>query len=99
MTRGMFDGDVCKLSITVNQTDYDNEDDTPETIEYIRVDGEGVAADLKPGQNPCKSAWKGHPVAPSDLKYLAVDSYDVTHIVKEGRKVPIAGKISAYVDE
>jgi len=89
----------CTLSVVVNQTDYDNLDGTPELIEYIRVDGEQVATNLKPGLNPCKWTWHGFPYPASELTYSALTDYDVTEAVHRNGQVSIAGKISPYVDE
>jgi hypothetical protein len=87
----------CKLDILVNQTDYDNKDGTPELIEYIKVDGKEVKKDLKPGQNPCKSAFKGNLLQTSKLKYKALEAHDLKNIKNE--RILIEGKISRYVDE
>lgn len=88
----------CLLTITVQQTDYDNLDGTPETIEYIKVGDTQVASNLKPGQNPCKSAWHGTPTKTSASTYTAIKNYDVTDKIQNGR-LRIEGKISPYVDE
>lgn len=90
---------TCALSLIVNQTDYDNLDGTIESIEYIKVDGEEVASNLKPGLNPCKWKWHGHPYEASELTYTALKAFDVTKSVSESHQIHIAGKISPYVDE
>jgi len=89
----------CTMNITVNQTDYDNKDGTLEAIEYIKVDGSQVISDVKPGQNPCKSAFAGTPVAASDLVYDAVTSHELTYANSTNGIVMIEGKITQYVDE
>lgn len=88
----------CLLTVTVKQTDYDNADGTPETIEYIKVDERQVASNLKPGHNPCKSAWHGDSAAASAPMFTAVKDLDVTRSIQNGR-LRIEGKISPYVDE
>lgn len=89
----------CTLNITVNQTDFDNKDGTEETIEYLKVDGATVLKDKKPGQNPCKSAFKGKPVADKDLVYDALTSHKLTWANSTNGTIMIEGKISQYVDE
>jgi hypothetical protein len=89
----------CTLSITVNQTDYDNKDGTVEAIEYLKVDGTEVVSNAKPGQNPCKSAFDGTPVPTTDLVYSAVTGHALSWDTNKNGTVIIEGKITQYVDE
>jgi len=91
-------GKKCILSVAFNQTDFDNLDGTPELIEYIKVQGQPVASDLKPGQNPCMSKWHGEATPPAALTYTAIKDHDVTSQLLEG-KLLVEAKISRYVDE
>jgi hypothetical protein len=86
----------CLLSVVVNQTDFDNGDGTPETIEFIQVDKTNVSSNLKPGKNPCKSQWSGSPLTPAQMNYSAVKDHVLN--VTTGL-VTVTGKISKYVDE
>jgi len=87
----------CTLAITVNQTDYDEKDGTSELIEYIKVNGEEVAKQVKPGKNPCKAAFAGKPLKTSDLSFSAVKDHELKNL--SGTHIRIEGKISQYVDE
>merc|ERR1719326_2899437 len=42
-------GGVCTLSLTVAQTDFDQNNGVTEVIEFIRVEGEDVATNVQPG--------------------------------------------------
>lgn len=87
----------CTMSVTVNQTDYDNP--ATETIEYIKVNGKEAAKDLKPGKNPCSTKWQGTPLQESELTFEALKDYDVTESIKINGSITLEGKISRLVDE
>lgn len=89
---------TCKLSVQVNQTDYDGDEGSTEEIELITADGANVATEIKPGKNPCKSAAQGSPLNSTDLVYTAVDDVDVTNSSMDGTLV-VEGKLSEMVDE
>lgn len=90
----------CKISVLVNQTDYDNKDgSSDEAIEYIKVAGKEVISNKKPGENPCKSAFGGKPIPDSKLLYKAFTDHPFTHEDIKNSSLLVQGKISRHVDE
>lgn len=92
-------GQTCTLTLTVQQTDYDNNDKTSELIEFIKVNGDLIKANVTPGKNPCKTDWqadKGSPAFPKKVDFDALTNVKVN--VTNG-VVKVAGKITQWVDE
>jgi hypothetical protein len=87
---------TCKLTVKLNQTDFDGDHGSSEELEFIQVDGVNVTQSVKPGRNPCKEMSLGNlsnneTVGP----FTAIDNVDV----KPGFKVNVTSKISDMVDE
>merc|ERR1719491_2510842 len=91
-------GNKCKLSLTVYQTDYDEDQGTKEQIEFIKIGGVIVKKDIKPGKNPCKPSWAGKPSPEKDLTFQAVKDQDVSENATTGL-IKVEGKITDWVDE
>jgi len=86
-------GTNCKLTIRLNQTDFDAAN---ELVEWIKIDGKVVSTDLKLGENPCKARAEGKKV--TDKAFTAVDAQDVVSAAADGTVV-VSVKISEMVDE
>eukprot|EP00434_Breviolum_minutum_P014046 symbB.v1.2.012387.t1/scaffold857.1/size218589/2 len=73
----------CFLTIRINQTDFDEQDGTKERIEFVKVNHNVTASDLKPGKNPC-----GEAIASGSLrKYedaAVIQKQDVTDAITNG---------------
>jgi hypothetical protein len=90
----------CKLTVKLNQTDFDGDLGSNEIVEFIEVDGKNVGKDMKPGRNPCKEVSLGslsgnETVAP----YAAVKDVAINLSATLGFKVNVSAKISDMVDE
>lgn len=101
-----MNGQTCKLSVDVQQTDFDNKEDTLEAIEYIKVNGDTIKSTVnlkpKPGENPCKSTWHGKPAPAKDLSFFPVKDHVVKVTATPGGThdhIVVEGKITQYVDE
>jgi hypothetical protein len=88
----------CKMNVTVFQTDYDEDSDGIEVVQFIEVEGKNVSTDVKPAKNPCKMVQAGQNVTQADRKHLALTDYDLTDLITIGQ-VKVKGKISDQVDE
>lgn len=60
-------GQKCLLSVKIWQTDFDGDHGSTEVVEWVKVNGEEVAKDFKPGRNPCKEACDGKPASEASL--------------------------------
>jgi len=90
----------CTMSVKVWQTDFDGDEGSTETIEFIKLNGEELATNLAPGKNPCKSQWMGETLNPEDLEHTVVTEEDITELAtSSGGKFVVEGKISPRVDE
>ena len=86
---------TCALSISINQTDYDGDQGTDESVEWVNVSGITAITDVRPGTNPCGCS---EPTSVSEFSLLK--SFDVTDILAENSGViDVVSKISDYVDE
>jgi len=47
---------MCKLTVKISQTDFDDEMGTNEQVEFLKVNGKAIGEPVKPGKNPCKQA-------------------------------------------
>mgnify|MGYP002803392276 FL=1 len=87
----------CFLTIRINQTDFDEQDGTKERIEFVKVNHNVTASDLKPGKNPC-----GEAIASGSLrKYedaAVIQKQDVTDAITNGLLM-VELKITDMVDE
>jgi len=85
------------LTIRINQTDFDEQDGTKERIEFVKVNHNVTASDLKPGKNPC-----GEAIASGSLrKYedaAVIQKQDVTDAITNGLLM-VELKITDMVDE
>eukprot|EP00747_Dinoflagellata_sp_TGD_P059647 gnl/TRDRNA2_/TRDRNA2_151662_c0_seq1.p1 gnl/TRDRNA2_/TRDRNA2_151662_c0~~gnl/TRDRNA2_/TRDRNA2_151662_c0_seq1.p1 ORF type:complete len:567 (+),score=103.73 gnl/TRDRNA2_/TRDRNA2_151662_c0_seq1:218-1702(+) len=89
---------TCKLTVKVNQTDFDNDAGNKEQIDFLKVDGAFVAKEVKPGKNPCKAVLAGKPLPADQLEYTVIDGKDVSEAAKDGR-LDIEMQISRSVEE
>mmetsp|Transcript_58763 Transcript_58763/g.95110 ORF Transcript_58763/g.95110 Transcript_58763/m.95110 type:complete len:498 (-) Transcript_58763:9-1502(-) len=96
-------GGVCKLNLTVVQTDFDESVNVPEQIEYIFLEGAGnISTAVKPGRNPCtEELVTGKAVSAQDRLFAVISDRDVTaQIISPPIGVLLLrGKISEQVDE
>jgi len=88
----------CKLNVKIYQTDFDNEENTNETLEFVQVSGATVVERVSPGQNPCRAAWAGHALSPADAEHELLRDHDVTADASRGL-VSVTAKITDHVDE
>jgi hypothetical protein len=89
----------CSLNVKVYQTDFDNDEDTWEGIEFVSVDGVNVAVNATPGGNPCRHLWKtGQQLSLAQTEYVILQDNDVTTSANNGL-ITVKAKISDYVDE
>eukprot|EP00419_Tripos_fusus_P053867 CAMPEP_0172814300 /NCGR_PEP_ID=MMETSP1075-20121228/11162_1 /TAXON_ID=2916 /ORGANISM="Ceratium fusus, Strain PA161109" /LENGTH=563 /DNA_ID=CAMNT_0013654089 /DNA_START=18 /DNA_END=1709 /DNA_ORIENTATION=- len=86
---------TCKLTLTVNQTDFDGDLKQVEEIEWVKLDGNITLQHKSPGKNPCK-----HRNGTKILRgpYVLLNGTDVTQAAADG-VIEIAAKISHMVDE
>jgi len=73
------EGQQCFLNLKIWQTDFDGDHGSVEVVEWVKLNGEEIATDLKPGRNPCKEvmlegATPNH--ASIDEQILAMDTED-----------------------
>lgn len=95
--RSLVSINKCTLQLWLNQTDFDNLDGAVEFI-TIKVAGKEVLDKAKPGKNPCRSAYDGHPLTRQEIQVHALQDLDITEAVQQG-PVNIAAEISKQVDE
>jgi len=95
--RSLVSINKCTLQLWLNQTDFDNLDGAVEFI-TIKVAGKEVLDKAKPGKNPCRSAYDGHPLTRQEVQIHALQDLDITEAVQQG-PVNIAAEISKQVDE
>lgn len=89
----------CSLNVKVYQTDFDNDEDTWEGIEFLSVDGVNVAVNATPGGNPCRNLWKhGEQLSLAQTEFTLLQDNDVTTSANNGL-ITVKAKISDYVDE
>jgi len=87
----------CKLTVRLNETDFEAGDGTNEAIERLQVDGENLSTKEQPSKNPCREAME----AKTERKYevlTLVKDQDVTKAAADGN-VTLSIKISDMVDE
>jgi len=90
----------CTMSIKVWQTDFDGDEGSDETIEFIKLNGEELATNVSPGRNPCKSQWMGEVLTPEDREHMVMTDEDITALAtSSGGRFVVEGKISPQVDE
>lgn len=91
-------GKTCKLTVTLLQTDFDNDLGSGEEVEWVKVENETVAEHVKPGRNPCKERAVGASMLSLE-PHVLIDSKDVTDAVREDGMIEVSAKISDMVDE
>jgi hypothetical protein len=92
----------CLLGLKLFQTDFDQDEDTSEIVEFIKVAGDVKKTNVTPGMNPCKSGASGvngTSLAEARSVYMALNDIDVTKILDEQGEVSVEAKISPHVDE
>jgi len=86
----------CKLTMRINETDFDEQDGTTERVEWIKVGGSTITESLKPGKNPCQEAASGKPR--EYVNFTILDGKDVADKIADGMLF-VSLKISDMVDE
>mmetsp|Transcript_22928 Transcript_22928/g.48022 ORF Transcript_22928/g.48022 Transcript_22928/m.48022 type:complete len:624 (-) Transcript_22928:35-1906(-) len=86
----------CKLTVRINETDFDEQDGTTERVEWIKVGGSNITENLKPGKNPCQEAASGKPR--EYVNFTMIDGKDVADKIADGMLF-VSMKISDMVDE
>lgn len=99
MNSVVANGALCLMNLVIVQTDFDGDLDTGEMIEYVSVQGLNQKTDIKPGKNPCLSAYQGTPLTEVEKEYGILQDYDVTALVAKMSSIDVAGKLSQQVDE
>lgn len=90
----------CLLTVTVNQTDFDADQGTDESIQWLKVNEGVVLANVTPGHNPCRAQCNGRPLTAEQRQFVALAQHDITNSVSAGDgRLRIEVKISDYVDE
>lgn len=88
----------CTLTVSVEQTDYDQELGSDERIEFVQVNGFELVANVTPGKNPCRDAFAaGTNLSNRTFSVLASQSL-ASYNATPGR-YRVSAKISDFVDE
>jgi hypothetical protein len=98
MNASSVKGQSCKLTVKINQTDFDKDHGSPEWVEWIKLNGTQVKAKCEPGQNPCKTQnldedYVKRPEAFTCVSDQAVDVQALSGVVE------VTAKLSQKVDE
>eukprot|EP00928_Gymnodinium_smaydae_P023942 TRINITY_DN1954_c0_g2_i1.p1 TRINITY_DN1954_c0_g2~~TRINITY_DN1954_c0_g2_i1.p1 ORF type:complete len:670 (-),score=173.40 TRINITY_DN1954_c0_g2_i1:407-2416(-) len=88
------DLESCKLTVVMNQTDFDASD---ESVEFVGVDGRNLSSFSPPSRNPCKERAQGQTDVGSPM-LLLVDGEDISDEAADGY-IEVSAKISDLVDE
>lgn len=88
----------CRLSVYVNQTDFDGDDST-EVVEYLDIDDIRVSQNATPGKNPCKAKLRGTALTSNETVHMLVENQNVTRKVLYEGRLTVKSKISDAVDE
>jgi hypothetical protein len=89
----------CLLNVKIYQTDFDNEADTFEGLDFLSVDGQNVLYNVTPGGNPCRSTWaNGRSMSLAEIETNVLPNFDVTAAAEDGL-ISVSTRISRYVDE
>jgi hypothetical protein len=86
--------DHCTIGVHINQTDFDGDLGSLELVEWVNVNGQQVASDVAPGQNPC-----GCSNASSSMPFALIEDFNVTNASVNEGIVKVSAKISDAVDE
>jgi len=83
---------LCQLSIAVHATDFDDEYNSKERVEFFKANGETVGVNCNPmasgNTEEAQNAW-----------YPCVNELDVDSIIKDDGQLFVEGKLSSMVDE
>jgi len=88
----------CLMNVRINQTDFDNDEGTVEQIEFLKVGNATLRSNVSTGVNPCRSAWRGTPMAQNEIMHVLVSGHDVTANASTGM-ISVSAKITPHVDE
>ncbi|CAE7463322.1 unnamed protein product, partial [Symbiodinium sp. CCMP2456] len=72
----------CKLTVRINETDFDEQDGTTERVEWIKVGGSTITENLKPGKNPCQEAASGK--SREYVNFTILDGKEVADKIADG---------------
>eukprot|EP00441_Pelagodinium_beii_P043749 CAMPEP_0197638404 /NCGR_PEP_ID=MMETSP1338-20131121/13342_1 /TAXON_ID=43686 ORGANISM="Pelagodinium beii, Strain RCC1491" /NCGR_SAMPLE_ID=MMETSP1338 /ASSEMBLY_ACC=CAM_ASM_000754 /LENGTH=542 /DNA_ID=CAMNT_0043210977 /DNA_START=147 /DNA_END=1772 /DNA_ORIENTATION=+ len=89
--------DKCLVQMTVNQTDFDNNDGSFERLS-VNVSGVPALVDAAPGMNPCRDFYAGKAPTQEQMSYHALKDLDITDLIRQG-PVVFTARISRQVDE
>lgn len=96
-------GGVCKMNVTVLQTDYDEGQDVVEEVSYVWLSGGAgnITTHAKPGKNPCLAELQGMPLTADEMNVSLVFDMDVTDQVlyEPLGRLDLYGAITKHVDE
>jgi len=97
-------GETCKLSVRIWETDFDNDHGSIEIVEWLKVNGTEITKIKQPSRNPCKEVFQGKANRSKirdseDDMILIVSDEDVTDVFSESQDILIEAKISNRVDE
>jgi hypothetical protein len=90
----------CLMDVFVHQTDFDGQDGTVETVEFVKLgDHATLKRNVAPGGNPCRKIWQGGAkLTELQTEYPVVTAENVTGPVLAG-SLQVTAKISDHVDE
>merc|ERR1719413_49479 len=73
---------TCKLTVKIRQTDFDDDMDTTEQIDFLKVNGKTIGENVRPGKNPCKQAAELGQLPPKTSQLLpsTSDGVDVPNM-------------------
>mmetsp|Transcript_3268 Transcript_3268/g.8153 ORF Transcript_3268/g.8153 Transcript_3268/m.8153 type:complete len:333 (-) Transcript_3268:15-1013(-) len=92
-------GGTCYLNVSVNQTDYD-QDESTEMISFIALNGVNISADLSPGSNPCKNDMQGVANKADDYVFEAITNKDITKEATQAYgRLTVTAQNTVKVDE
>eukprot|EP00927_Polykrikos_kofoidii_P018942 TRINITY_DN18819_c0_g1_i1.p1 TRINITY_DN18819_c0_g1~~TRINITY_DN18819_c0_g1_i1.p1 ORF type:complete len:580 (+),score=70.43 TRINITY_DN18819_c0_g1_i1:276-2015(+) len=105
---------TCRLTIKINQTDFDGDHGSTEIVEWIKLGNETLKSNISPGKNPCKEAMSAQSAGstttsntsanaqnraiPRGDPFVVLDGEDITNKIN-GNIMVISSKISDMVDE
>merc|ERR1719424_252126 len=83
---------MCQLSIAVHATDFDDEYNSRERVEFFKANGETVGVN-------CNPMASGNTEEAQNALYPCVNELDVDSIIKDDGQLFVEGKLSPMVDE
>lgn len=94
-TADLYGDGTCFLSVLLQQTDFDGNAGSIETVTYLKVGGDTVLENVTPGLNPCNHEARGDPLSPDEMVYSLLKN----HEVDVNGILTVEAQISPHVDE